>query len=698
MPLLSIPVWKRSPFVRLSLPLVLGIIWEYYFQYSKVQITFTGIVAIAGFLLFRLLPIVFRFKLQALQGLLINVMIVTAGALLSWQKDIRHDVSWFGNYYHDSDYLVLTVKEPPTQKNKYYKANASVEGIVRDSTVISVTGRIILYFVKDSPEPALHYGDRILINRKLQEIQNSGNPGAFDYKRYAAFKQIFHNVFLRRGQWVLLAGKHTNYLNGFLFTSRQNILNVLHKNIKSNDDQLSIAEALLIGYTQDLDKDLVQAYSNTGVVHIIAISGMHLGLIYVILVWFFGRIPFLKKSKIICAVLVLSCLWLFAFLTGGGASILRSAVMFSCIVVGDNLSKKVSIYNSLAASAFILLCINPFFLWDVGFQLSYLALLGIVVFQKPVYHLAFIENKYLDKIWELSAVSIAAQIFTFPVCLYYFHQFPLIFLFTNLVTVPLSTVILFVEIFLIAFGWLPVAGFWAGKITWGLIWLMNKTILFFNGLPFALWQGIPATVISTLFLYFFVCSAGFWLLNKNKTASKLCLFSLLSFVFLNAYNKWNTAHQQKIIVYNIPQHQAIDFVTGNRYRFVGDPALSGSGALWNLTVKPSRIELQLNQYDSLAGNLFQTNYFFNFLNRRLLILDSSIVFKPLLPKINIDVIVLSKNPRIHIPQLARVFNCGQYIFDASNNLWKIEQWKKDCVRLHLPFHSVPEKGAFVMDL
>jgi len=179
---------------------------------------------------------------------------------------------------------------------------------------------------------------------------------------------------------------------------------------------------------------------------------MHLGLIYVMLIWIFSRIPYLKRSSILRIIFVLSCLWLFALLTGGSASILRSAVMFSCIIIGENFSRRASIYNSLAASAFILLCYNPFYLWDVGFQLSYLAILGIVILQKPIYNLFFIKNKSLNKLWKLTAISLAAQTFTFPICLYYFHQFPTIFLFTNLITVPLSTVILFVEIFLIALG------------------------------------------------------------------------------------------------------------------------------------------------------------------------------------------------------------------------------------------------------
>lgn len=231
---------------------------------------------------------------------------------------------------------------------------------------------------------------------------------------------------------------------------------------------MGIAEALLIGHTNDLDKDLVQAYSNTGVVHIIAISGMHLALIYGLLVWLFARIPLVNKSKIAQVVLILCCLWLFSLLTGAASSVLRSAVMFTFIAVGKNLSKQSSIYNSLAASAFVMLCYNPYFLWDVGFQLSYLAVIGIIIFQKSIYKWVYIKNKWVNKIWQLMAVSLPAQVLTFPVCIYYFHQFPNLFLITNIIAVPLSGVILFAEIGLVAFSWVPLLGNYLDKIVgWG---------------------------------------------------------------------------------------------------------------------------------------------------------------------------------------------------------------------------------------
>ena len=693
-----IPVWKKAPFLRLLIPVIIGILLQWYIQFDLAEIVLTAFCFTVAFIAFQLLPLVLRFKIQPLQGFLMSLMLIVLGVFITYQKDIRHNEKWFGNVYHDSDYIIATINEPLLEKNKSYKADAVVENILQNDTVINTTGKIIIYFEKDSANQVqLKYGDKILINKNLQQIKNSGNPGAFNYQRYSAFKQTFHNVFLIKNDWVLLDQKNINRFQQFLFTTRQNVLNILQKNMQGHDDQLSIAEALLIGYTQDLDKDLVQAYSNTGVVHIIAISGMHLGLIYILLVWLFNKIPFVRRSKIIKVVFILSCLWLFTLLTGGSASILRAAVMFSSIVIGQNVGRRSSIYNSLAASAFILLCYNPYFLWDVGFQLSYLAVLGIIIFQRPIYHLLYIKNKWINKVWQLTTVSLVAQILTFPVCLYYFHQFPTLFLFTNILLVPFSSLILFVEIILVAFAWIPFVGMFVGKTTWWLVWLMNKTILWFNNLPFAVWDGISISFLSTILLYGFVISIGYWLLNKNKTAFKLSLFVLLAFTALTGYTKWKTWGQKKLIVYNVPQHQSIDFINGNTYKFIGDSALLTDGMLHNFHLKPARIALQLNtKVDSISA-LHQDNHLYLFNNKKILLIDQSLVFKSD-QKINVDYIIISKNPKLYIPQLERVFNCHQFIFDGSNSLWKIAKWKKDCEQLHLRCYSVPEQGAFVIDL
>ncbi|MBA2250736.1 MAG: ComEC family competence protein [Chitinophagaceae bacterium] len=693
-----IPIWKKAPFLRLLVPVIAGIILQWYLQFSLLQIIFAATCFIAAYFAFLLLPLSARFKLQAVQGFMINLILAVLGLFVVYQKDIRHQKNWFGNTYSDSDCLVLKINEPLLQKAKSFKVTAAIENIISDEHTKNCKGNVVLYFANDSHAINLQYGDRIVINKKLQLIKNSGNPGAFDYERYSAFQNVFHTVFLKKGDWILLSDKNINYFKQFLFNTRANILDILRQNMGANDDQLSIAEALLIGYTQDLDKDLVQAYSNTGVVHIIAISGLHLGLIYIMLVWIFARIPFIKKSKILKVIFTLTCLWLFSLLTGGAASVLRSAVMFTCIVIGENFARRSSIFNSLAASAFILLCYNPYFLWDVGFQLSYLAVAGIVIFQKPVYNWFYLKNKMADKIWKLAAVSLAAQIFTFPVCLFYFHQFPNTFLLTNLIMVPLSSLILFIEIFLVAFAWIPFVATFIGKVTWHLVWLMNRIILFFNNLPYALWKGFSATLTSTIILYIIIISFASWLMIKNRYAFKIALFSLFAFTFLSASSKWKSANQQKLIVYNVPQHQAIDFVKGNDYKFVGDTDLSAESPLKNFHLKPARIDLQLNKLPNSMSTFSESGKFYQFKNKTILVIDATISFDMTPKKMPIDVIILSKNAKILISKISAIFNCDKYIFDASNSLWKIANWTKECEQLHLRFFSVPAQGAYIEDL
>ena len=694
----SIPVWKTAPFIRLLLPFIAGIIMQWYLQFSLAATIIAVICFKIAFLLFRFFPLSLRFKWKVLQGFILNALLLSIGAWVTWQKDIRNSTGWYGNHYHNSDYLVVRIDEPLTEKARSFKAVGYVESIIQLDAVIPCEGKLLLYFSKDSLPTQLQYGDRIIIHKNLQPIKNSGNPGAFNYEQYAAFQQSFHNVFLQHKDWILLQGNHVNRFKQFLFATRENILSVLRKYANPGKDELGIAEALLIGYTNDLDKDLVQAYSNTGVVHIIAISGMHLALIYVMLVWLFARVPLVKRSKILQVIMILFCLWLFSLLTGGAASVLRSAVMFSFITIGKNFVKQSSIYNSLAASAFVLLCYNPYFLWDVGFQLSYLALIGIIIFQRPLYNLVYIKNIWLDKIWQLASVSLAAQILTLPVCIYYFHQFPILFLLANIIVVPLSSIILYVEIFLLAFSWVPFLGPCLGKTTGWLVWLMNKIITRIDHLDFAVWDKIPATVLSTLLLYAIVIGICGWLLNKNKQMFQFTISCLLLFTLQYAYNTWLQQKQQKIIVYNVPQHQAIDLVSGNNYQFAGDSALQEDAVLQNFHLKPARVALQLNTRKELMNKVFKEGMFYQFYNKRIVLINKAVVFGPVQQKISVDMVIISNNSKLSILQLVAVFNCPLYIFDASNSLWKIDKWQAACSALHLQCYSIPAQGAFVSDL
>ncbi len=422
----KIYIWKTAPFLRLLIPLIAGIILQYYFTFSFYEIVISGSILIGLIVLFKFLPLVYRFKLAAVRGILITLLVVSSGMLLTLHKDIRNERNWYGHYLDSSSYIIATIKEPCVEKAKSYKAVATVDFIANGDTTHPATGDVLLYLAKDSGIKIPQYGDKIIFSNNLQQIKNSGNPGAFDYARYSAFHQLFHQGYFKKNDWHLIEHTKLAGYKSYVFDLREKIKNIIYTYIPG-DDEKAIAVALLIGYKVDLDKDLVQAYSNAGVVHLIAISGLHMGIIYSILFWLFTKIPLVKRSKKTRLVLILLCLWAFALLTGASGSVLRSAFMFSFIATGMAFNKKSSIYNSMAASAFLLLCYNPFLLWDVGFQLSYFAVLGIVISQSYIAKWFYFKNRFVNAVWQLSSVSLAAQLFTFPICMYYFHQLPLLF-------------------------------------------------------------------------------------------------------------------------------------------------------------------------------------------------------------------------------------------------------------------------------
>src|SRR5579885_513597 len=241
-------------------------------------------------------------------------------------------------------------------------------------------GSILIYFDKDSLPENVSYGSTLIFKKNLQPITNSGNPGCFDYKRYCLFHGITGQVYLKANEFKLLQNKNSNWLYSSLFYLRDLTIKTLQRYIPEPKEQ-GVAEALLIGYREDLDKDLVQAYSNTGVVHIIAISGLQIGMIYAVLALFFARFKRNRVAVLLKPFVILLVIWTFTLIAGAVPSIMRSTVMFSFIVVADCFKLKTKMYNTLAASAFCMLVFDPFVLWDVGFLLSYAAVISIITFQ-----------------------------------------------------------------------------------------------------------------------------------------------------------------------------------------------------------------------------------------------------------------------------------------------------------------------------
>jgi len=531
----------------------------------------------------------------------------------------------------------------------------------------------------------------LLSKAEAQPIKNTGNPGGFNYTRYCAFEGVYHAVFAKPGEWKILLRNKPGKLRSLIIDLRQYAISGIRKYLPAENNIQGIAEALVVGYKEDLDKDLLQAYSNTGVVHIIAISGLHLALVYYILMLLISRIPWLKKKIWIQSVFCIACLWIFSLVSGASASVLRSAVMFSFVLAGKSFGYSGSIANSLACSAFFLLMYNPYFLWDIGFQLSYLAVVGIVALQEPLYRLLFIKYKVLRYLWKACTVSISAQITTLPFCLYYFHQFPVYFLPANLIAVPLSSAILVVEFFLIAFSWIHPVALLAGKATTIMIQVMNYVIQFIEQLPGAtikeiFFPFITCILISTSILFFGLALRGVSFRNL-----KFGIYFLLMALTANGLLIYDARKKPVFIVYKTPGYSSADFIEGGKYLNFSDSLLNKQKVnryVW----APSRtlfasVKVAEKKIAQHQPGLVE------FHHKRILRLDAVSLFPGKVE--HADILIISHNAEVDLDSLLRKFKPEIVVFDASNNLWKIAKWKSICDRLALPCFSVPEQGAFV---
>jgi competence protein ComEC len=686
---------RRYPFVRLLIALIIGIIAGWYFSISPI-VPFIGYGIAVFFLIgFNFLSSFKRFKLKWLPGIMIFSVFVFTGMLTTWQQNIQNNNQWYGKSYTSNDDILATINEPPVEKTNSYKALATIDAINKNGQWLATKGNVLVYLKKDSSTRfTLHYGSRIVFKNTIQSIQNNGNPAAFNYNRYCLFQSITGQVFLSSKDYRTLSGENINSFQQLLFTIRDWALNVLKQNIHSQKE-LGIAEALLIGYRNDLDRDLVQAYSNTGVVHIIAISGLHIGIIYTSLLMFFSLFRPSKTKKIIQPVFILLIIWLFTLIAGAAPSVLRSAVMFTCIIVGKFLNKNGNIYNTLAASAFILLIINPFYLWDVGFQLSYTAVVGIVMFYKHVNNWFYFKNLLLRKIWQLSAVSLSAQVFTLPLVVYHFHQIPLLFLFSNIVAVPLSGIILFEELILFCISWWHTVAASVGNITELSIKAMNNFIEHINGISFSVWDGLHISIIQLLLMFTAVILGVNWLLNKSTKVFIPGLICILLFFILRDADIIYHKRQQKMIVYNVQAKSAADFISGSSCYYAGDPAVLTDAVLNTFNIKYSRTKDRVyKNYNEVVPDT--KDYILRVGTLKILMLDDMSLGPYPKSKIRLDALILSQNFKQTPQELNNIFDCKYIVADASVPLWKSAKWKKDFEQLHLRFYSVAQQGAFIL--
>jgi len=554
-------VWKRSPLLRILLPFAGGILLQINVGVPLWPFLIIAIISFAAFCLLH-----FRYRQnyyrRQLTGIMLGLFICSLGVLITQSSNPLKDKRHIANLDEQYNGIVLRLTEAPIAKNKSLKVVGEVIAVGQPDDVWSDTnGLLILYLEVDSNSMALAVDDTIIVAGQPYEPSPTMNPFEFNYKKYLQSHYIYGQMYVGQGDWMLKEKAEKHSFLGYFISWRESMLSVM-RNYGVQGQEYAVLSALVLGKTSEIDYHLMLSYASAGAIHILAVSGLHVALIYLLLSPLMKRIFPKGKFRFVKTIIPIFLLWLYAGLTGFSPSVLRAAWMFTVFIVSDNFAKNNNIYNTMSFSALILLWWNPYIIMEVGFQLSYLAVLGIVILQRKIDTLIYSRYKIIRWAWSLTAVSISAQLATFALGLLYFHQFPNWFLVSNLFVIPLSTVILYVSLAFFAFVWCPPIANVLIRISEWLTWVMNESMLFIDRIPYSITQGISITVLESYLIAGITVFMSYWFLWKKPKAIVPSLCCIAALCITQVSEKTSIVRHQEICIHSIHNHRCITYANG----------------------------------------------------------------------------------------------------------------------------------------
>jgi competence protein ComEC len=504
-----------------------------------------------------------------------------------------------------------------------------------------------------------------------------------------AFNHIHHQAYLKQAQLAYTNINQANLVYKTVYSIQRYFRNVLHTYIKT-PSEIGVAQALLYGFDDEIDEETMSAYANTGTLHVLAVSGMHVGIIFLIiskLLWFMDKSKKLLFTK---RLIIVVCLWVYSLLCGLSPSILRATVMFTFIITAQILERRSNIYNTLAASCFTLLIVDANMLANVGFQLSYMAVLGIVFIQPMIYKWYVASNWFVDQIWKITTVSVAAQIATSPIGILYFHQFPNCFLFSNLLIIPLTTVVLYCCIILLVVSKITVLATWLGVAIKYSILFTNKLVMLMEDTPYAYINGIQISIFQSILLYVLFLCLIFYFMYQYKNLLRVSLLALLYFVVLFGVDTYTQHHQKKLVVYSVNQSNAIQLINGNTSKLLLENKLRYDKQKFRFHLQQHIWQMGLQQIDTLGiSNQWQL---ISFNGKQILI--SGDEHYPESTQ-HIDVFIIRYKLK---PEVLKQINAKQVLISGSVKKHHAEKIKAHCLQQNIPVHDVLYSGAFQLSL
>ena len=594
--------WSKYPSVRLLIPFALGIWVSFYF--ASFQLTFSFLIVVALVLLgiSVLASLLLKHRRHGwIFGVVVASYLFIAGYSLMRVHEADAKRDYYRNFQNGASYYVARVYEYPTERPNAIRTVLELQYQLGDSSASRpVSGKVMAYFPKSDSAFALRYGDLIAVPAPIREVTPPLNPEEFDYKSYLERKGITGQVWLKDGDWLDLQMNDANPVYAFSYRFRDILLASLQRS-GLHDDEFGVAAAVLLGYDDNLADEVRKNYVAAGSIHILCVSGMHVGFIYLLASFLLGFLNRKKWQKTLKQALLLSLVWFYALIAGLSPSSSRAALMISFVVIGEAIHRKGIVINSIAASAFILLCVNPNNLLEIGFQLSYVSVIGIVVLQRPIYNLLYVKNKLLDKVWQITALSLAAQISTVPFTLFYFQQFTSYFWLSNLLMTPLSFFVVVSGMVLLMVSWIPYLSAWLGYVVWGAVYAMNWVTGRIENISYSIIKGLYVSNFEFAVLLVALSLLMLTFLLRNRRMFIAMLAALLVVMSSVTIRLFDSEQQHGMMAFSMRNHTALDFVKGEDHILLADSALMADASTVEYSLKGAWSKRHLSHHPRMVG-------------------------------------------------------------------------------------------------
>ncbi|WP_289058067.1 ComEC/Rec2 family competence protein [uncultured Flavobacterium sp.] len=666
------------PLVKITIAFIFGIIASYYLHFSISIIAFPlSLSFIAFFVVF--FWILKRNKKSSLFGILSCGLAFFIGTftLISHTENLQKD-----NYTHcksafkskQSTTLILREKLKSNDYSDRYI------GLIKTISGRPYSGKVIVNVQKDSSKNHLIIGNSIKIQTVLQQNKPSKNPNQFDYSRYLANKQIYAQVYCQKKE-ILVNKAIQKDIWYYCAKLHSRIISNLEKS-NFNQAEMNVALALILGQQQEISQDIIQDYQYSGATHVLSVSGLHVGFIMLFITFVLKPIPNTKKGSFFKLACILISLAGFAVISGLSPSVLRSVVMFSFLAIGNHLRRNGNIYHTLLVSILLILLFEPYFLFDVGFQLSYIALFFILWLQPILKDIYNPKNKLTVYIWEALTVSFAAQIGTLPLCLYYFHQFPGLFFVTNIIILPVLSFIMIAGIVVMIIAIFTSPPLFIIIIFEKSIYLLNLMIHAVASVDSFVIQNISFNLYHLWAFSFFIIATTVWIKKPSFNKLLFVFVSIITIQLAFIFTKIETENEGELIVYNEKNNTLISERLGRNLLLFTRDTLRENNRNINSYLVGNSISLPTTK--EIKNVLY-------FKKNKILIIDSTKTYSE---KIKPDILILTQTSKVNLDRLLQILHPKIVIADGSNSNSIQKYWKNSCLKKNIPFHSTKEKGYY----